>query len=93
MIESAKEKLNADCPQQPKLPLIRLRVIYTNEDHIFNSIRFGQQYGEKVRECIRFDLMIRFFKSQYIQTGCESNGHIKIQHGQEACQTRMEASR
>lgn len=50
MIESAKEKVNLDCPQQPKLPLIRLRVIYTNEDYIFNAIRFGQQYGEKVRE-------------------------------------------
>lgn len=37
---------------QPKEPLIRLRVFFSNEDHLFNSIRFGQKYNDKVYFCI-----------------------------------------
>ena len=47
MIELSKEKLTGD-PNQPTEPLIRLRVLYTDEDHMFNFIRFGQQYKDQV---------------------------------------------
>lgn len=47
MIEEAKQK-RTDAQAQPKLPLIRLRVTYQNEDHAFNEIRFGQQYNGMV---------------------------------------------
>lgn len=48
MLKAAAEKVNEDCPQQPKLPLIRLQVKYSDETLIdFNAIRFGQQYGGK----------------------------------------------
>lgn len=47
MLERAKLKISDD-PRQPKLPLIRLRILYTEEDQMFSPIRFGQQYNEQV---------------------------------------------
>lgn len=47
MIEEAKRK-ETKSATQPKKPLIRLRIIYQNEDYAFNEIRFGQQYNELV---------------------------------------------
>lgn len=47
MMLLAKDK-ESDHPNQPKEPLIRLRVFYSNEDQLFNAIRFGQQYNQKV---------------------------------------------
>lgn len=44
MMLLAKDK-ETDHPNQPKEPLIRLRLIYNNEDQVFNAIRFGQQYN------------------------------------------------
>lgn len=35
-------------PSQPKLPLIRLRVIYDAEVQMFNAVRFGNQYHGRV---------------------------------------------
>ncbi|KAE9531309.1 hypothetical protein AGLY_010515 [Aphis glycines] len=35
-------------PKQPKLPLIRLRVEYTNETQHFNGIQFGQEFQDRV---------------------------------------------
>lgn len=43
MIEKAKTQLTGH-PRQPKLPLIRLRIVYEEENQMFNAIRFGQQY-------------------------------------------------
>lgn len=34
--------------KQPKLPLIRLRVEYTNETQHFNGIQFGQEFQDRV---------------------------------------------
>jgi len=34
--------------RQPELPLIRLRVEYTEEKHMFNAVRFGLQYTNRV---------------------------------------------
>lgn len=47
MMLLAKDK-ETDHPNQPKEPLIRLRVVYSDEDQLFNAIRFGQQYNTKV---------------------------------------------
>lgn len=47
MIEEAKEKETGNS-SQPKLPLIRLRVLYQNEDQSINEIRFGQQFNQMV---------------------------------------------
>lgn len=47
MLKKAEAKLTND-PNQPKIPLIRLRVIYSNEYYTINTIRFGQQYAERV---------------------------------------------
>lgn len=47
MMEEAKELLTGH-PKQPKEPLIRLRVTYKEEDQMFNTIRFGQQYKDTV---------------------------------------------
>lgn len=34
--------------RQPKLPLLRVRVEYTDEAQCFNTIRFGQKYQSRV---------------------------------------------
>ncbi|XP_055840402.1 double-strand break repair protein MRE11-like isoform X2 [Episyrphus balteatus] len=47
MIKRAEERLT-NHPKQPKLPLIRLRIIYNDEAQMFNAIRFGQQYNERI---------------------------------------------
>lgn len=48
MIKEAKKK-ESQSNSQPKLPLIRLRVVYRDESQVFNAIRFGQQYSNRVR--------------------------------------------
>lgn len=40
MIEQAKKNIT-DHPEQPKEPLIRLRLIYDDEGQMFNKIRFS----------------------------------------------------
>lgn len=45
MIDEAKLK-ETENDAQPKKPLIRLRVVYQNEDYALNEIRFGQQFNE-----------------------------------------------
>lgn len=47
MLVEAKTQLT-NHPKQPTLPLIRLRVVYHSEAHVFNHIRFGQQYQDVV---------------------------------------------
>lgn len=47
MMLLAKDK-ETDHPNQPKEPLIRLRIFYSNEDQLFNAMRFGQQYNKQV---------------------------------------------
>lgn len=47
MITEAQNKIT-NHPMQPKLPLIRLRIIYSNEEQMFNAIRLGQTFQERV---------------------------------------------
>lgn len=35
-------------PKQPQLPLIRLRLYFTDESQMFNTVRFGQRFEERV---------------------------------------------
>lgn len=67
MIERAKEKLS-DHPNQPKEPLIRLRILYSEEDQMFNYIRFGQQYNNRVANPM--DMIL--FKKQVKRTKNEA---------------------
>lgn len=61
MLKKAKVKLSND-PNQPKLPLIRLRVFYTNECYTLNTIRFGQQYADRVANSTDMLMMKRNIK-------------------------------
>ncbi|XP_044727470.1 double-strand break repair protein MRE11 [Chrysoperla carnea] len=47
LIIKSKEYLTGH-PKQPTLPLVRIRVEYRNEDEMFNPIRVGLNYAEKV---------------------------------------------
>lgn len=47
MIEESKEQ-HTNHPNQPTIPLIRLRILYSNESHLVNTVRFGQQYRDQV---------------------------------------------
>ena len=47
MMEEAKLKLTGHV-KQPTVPLIRLRVLYTSEEHMVNTARFGQKFEKKV---------------------------------------------
>lgn len=45
MIEESKKKVSGH-KKQPTLPLIRLRILYTNENHSINTARFGQKFDK-----------------------------------------------
>lgn len=47
MIKLAEAQLTGH-PSQPTVPLIRLRVVYDAEVHMFNSVRFGTTYLGRV---------------------------------------------
>lgn len=56
MIESARNKLSGH-EKQPQIPRIRLRVLYNEENQLINTIRFGQEYTQRVAnptEIIKF---------------------------------------
>ncbi|XP_068243808.1 double-strand break repair protein MRE11 isoform X2 [Palaemon carinicauda] len=45
MLKKAEELLTGH-PRQPKKPLIRLRIEYTHEDQMFNTVRFGHTFED-----------------------------------------------
>lgn len=47
MIEESKKKISGH-PKQPKLPLIRLRIMFNNDNQVLNIARFGQKYEKRV---------------------------------------------
>lgn len=61
MIIAAKNK-ESGVPSQPTCPLIRLRVLYNIEGEMFNAIRFGQNFKDKV---ITLHIMFIFFLHCY----------------------------
>ncbi|XP_017487509.1 PREDICTED: double-strand break repair protein MRE11-like [Rhagoletis zephyria] len=67
MIIRSKEQLTGH-PKQPKLPLIRLRIIFSSEEQMFNAIRFGQSYNEQVAnpaDMILFKKVLKRVKGEY----------------------------
>ncbi|XP_039955004.1 double-strand break repair protein MRE11 [Bactrocera tryoni] len=66
MITKAKEQFTGH-PKQPQLPLIRLRILFSNEEQMFNAIRFGQSYNEQVAnpaDMIHFKKVIKRSKGE-----------------------------
>lgn len=47
MIDESKQKLSGHT-KQPIVPLIRLRIVYSDDNHMINTARFGQKYDKKV---------------------------------------------
>lgn len=47
MLKEAKAKTN-DVEEQPKLPLLRLRIIHTDEKYLFHASRFNAKYKDRV---------------------------------------------
>ncbi|XP_011187962.1 double-strand break repair protein MRE11 [Zeugodacus cucurbitae] len=67
MIIKAKAQITGH-PNQPQLPLIRLRIIFSNEEQMFNAIRFGQSYNEQVAnpaDMIHFKKVIKRAKGEH----------------------------
>ncbi|KAK3913008.1 Double-strand break repair protein MRE11 [Frankliniella fusca] len=58
MIQDAGKMLT-DHEDQPTLPLIRLRFYYTDEAQMFNSVRFGQKFEDKIANPQELILMKR----------------------------------
>lgn len=61
MILEAKQ-LETGHENQPTEPLIRLRLVYENEDHMFNGIRFGQEFASRVAnsgDLVKFKKLVR----------------------------------
>lgn len=63
MIKRAEAQLSGH-PSQPKIPLIRLRIVYDAEVQMFNSVRFGNTYYGRVANPI--DMIL--FKKQTKRT-------------------------
>lgn len=67
MILEAEKKITGH-PEQPTLPLIRLRCVYEKEEHMFNAIRFGQEYAKRVAnpgDLVKFKKQLRRVKSDF----------------------------
>lgn len=47
MIAESKQRISGH-NKQPTVPLIRLRIMYTNENHVINTARFGQKYEKEI---------------------------------------------
>lgn len=60
MIQHAEGMLTGH-EKQPKLPLIRLRFFYTDEGQMFNLVRFGQKFEERIANPQELILMRRRF--------------------------------
>ncbi|KAI8130922.1 Double-strand break repair protein MRE11 [Lucilia cuprina] len=66
MLEKAKQLLTGH-PKQPTLPSIRLRLVFTDEDQMFNGIRLGQMFNDRVAnpgDMIHFKKMIKKEKKE-----------------------------
>uniref|UniRef100_A0A0K8WKH3 Double-strand break repair protein n=1 Tax=Bactrocera latifrons TaxID=174628 RepID=A0A0K8WKH3_BACLA len=67
MITKAKEQFTGH-PKQPQLPLIRLRILFSNEEQMFNAIRFGQSYNEQVAnpaDMVHFKKVVKRAKGEH----------------------------
>lgn len=68
MIVEAEAKLTGH-PQQPTLPLIRLRCLYENDDTVLHEARFNQEFSKRVANSgnlIKFKKIVKRTKSEGI---------------------------
>ncbi|KAG4074771.1 hypothetical protein HA402_006410 [Bradysia odoriphaga] len=90
MLVVAKSK-ESDHPNQPKEPLIRLRVFYSSEDQLFNAIRFGQQYNQKVANPLDMIFLKRAIsKQKFDLKPLDSTAMSRAAHVEEDEQNRVE---
>lgn len=47
MIEESKKKISGN-KKQPTIPLIRLRILYSDDSHVINTARFGQKFDKRI---------------------------------------------
>ncbi|KAH8412908.1 hypothetical protein KR009_006710 [Drosophila setifemur] len=74
MIVQAESQLTGH-PRQPTLPLIRLRLIYSDEACMFNTIRFGQTFGTRVanaQDMVQFSKLIKRTKTEAVNLDKEA---------------------
>ncbi|BFF95821.1 double-strand break repair protein MRE11 [Drosophila madeirensis] len=77
MIEKAKAQLTGH-PRQPVLPLIRLRLLYTEESCMFNTIRFSQMFSTRVanaQDVVLFSKLVKRAKGENVQLDKEAMRH------------------
>uniref|UniRef100_A0A1B0BIS2 Double-strand break repair protein n=1 Tax=Glossina palpalis gambiensis TaxID=67801 RepID=A0A1B0BIS2_9MUSC len=85
MIEKAKE-LVTDHVKQPKLPNIRLRIDYLDEEQMFNHIRLGQIFNDRVAnpaDMIHFKKMTKKAKAEKSESSSEKT---KVQFQRKECE-------
>ncbi|GBP05148.1 Double-strand break repair protein MRE11 [Eumeta japonica] len=66
MLERAKELITGH-PRQPILPSIRLRLVFSDEDQMFNGIRLGQMFNDRVAnpaDMIHFKKLVKKEKKE-----------------------------
>ncbi|EDW29142.1 GL19555 [Drosophila persimilis] len=74
MIEKAKAQLTGH-PKQPHLPLIRLRLLYTDESCMFNTIRFSQMFNTRVanaQDVVQFSKLVKRTKGETVKLDKEA---------------------
>ncbi|XP_001356803.3 double-strand break repair protein MRE11 [Drosophila pseudoobscura] len=74
MIEKAKAQLTGH-PKQPHLPLIRLRLLYTDESCMFNTIRFSQMFSTRVanpQDVVQFSKLVKRTKGETVKLDKEA---------------------
>ncbi|XP_017077722.2 double-strand break repair protein MRE11 [Drosophila eugracilis] len=62
-------------PRQPTLPLIRLRLLYTDESCMFNTIRFSQMFSTRVanvQDVVQFSKLIKRTKTETVNLDKEA---------------------
>lgn len=73
MIAQAETQLTGH-PRQPTLPLIRLRLLYTDEACMFNAIRVGQMFRTRVanQDIVLFSKLIKRTKMEAVNLDKEA---------------------
>lgn len=62
-------------PKQPTLPLIRLRLLYTDESCMFNAIRFGEMLSTRVanvQDVVQFSKVVKRTKTEAVNLDKEA---------------------
>ncbi|XP_043657374.1 double-strand break repair protein MRE11 [Drosophila teissieri] len=74
MIERAAAQ-HTGHPKQPTLPLIRLRLLYTDESCMFNAIRFGETFSTRVanvQDVVQFSKVVKRTKTEAVNLDKEA---------------------